>query len=307
MGTTCESDRGRDGPSDAWRASATADQANWSMHVCVERTFARDRFRRMLRATDVIDSRRRGGRPGVDVKLDVQISEAWRQKLDVQISEAWRQRYPGASIGVLAMDGVENPPDHPALAERVEQIEAELRARWSGATRADLLKLPTLDAYRRYYRTFGKTYHVQLQLESVVLKGRQLRADGALVLAMFAAELRNLLLTAGHDLASVEGPLRVGAAEGSERYTGRGGRELSLQPGDMFIADAEGILTSVLYGPDDRTPIRPETRAAVFCVYAPPGIEADMVARHLDDVAGLVRLVAPSATVLQQRVYPARG
>jgi DNA/RNA-binding domain of Phe-tRNA-synthetase-like protein len=225
--------------------------------------------------------------------------------MEVHVSDAWRKAYPGASIGILAMDGVENPPEHPALAEHVSRVEEELRRRWAGATRADLSQLPELEAYRAYYRRFGKTYHVQLQLESVALKGKPLRAGSSLVLAMFAAELQNRLLTAGHDLAKVEGGITVDVAEGGEKYVGIGGRELSLQPGDMYIRDEVGILSSVLYGPDDRAQIAPATRRAIFCVYAPAGIAPEAVATHLTDIASAARLVAPKAAVIHQQVHAA--
>jgi DNA/RNA-binding domain of Phe-tRNA-synthetase-like protein len=225
--------------------------------------------------------------------------------VDVRIADGWRSAYPEASVGVLVLDGVENPPEHAALAERVRQVEADLRDRWAGQTRADLNLGPEFEAYRRYYRRFDKTYHVQLQFESVVLKGRPLRSNGALVLAMFAAELHNRLLAAGHDLAMIEGDLFVDVARGGERYVGIGGREQTMQPGDMYIHDHVGVLSSVLYGPDDRTRITLSTRQAVFCVYAPAGISPEAVERHLAEIASNVRLIAPGATTVQQQVYPA--
>jgi DNA/RNA-binding domain of Phe-tRNA-synthetase-like protein len=225
--------------------------------------------------------------------------------VEIQVAAGWRKAYPGASIGVLVMDGVENPPEHAALAEHVHTVENELRDQWAGATRADLNQLPEFEAYRNYYRRFAKTYHVQLQLESVVLKGKPLRSNGSLVLAMFAAELRNRLLTAGHDLASVVGGISVAVAEGGEQYVGIGGRDLALQPSDMYIHDEVGIISSVLYGPDDRTRITTNTRQAIFCVYTPAGIEPEAVERHLADIAANARLVAPSASVVQQQVCQA--
>jgi hypothetical protein len=123
----------------------------------------------------------------------------------LSVTDGWRDTYPGSSVGILALDGVENPPQHPALTAHAAQVEDELRRRWAGSDRAALNQLPEFEAYRSYYRRFGKTYHVQLQLESVVLKGKPLRANGSLVLAMFAAELQNRLLTAGHDLDAIEG------------------------------------------------------------------------------------------------------
>jgi DNA/RNA-binding domain of Phe-tRNA-synthetase-like protein len=226
--------------------------------------------------------------------------------VDIHIADGWREAYPEASVGILAMDGVQNPPEHPALTEHVQQVEDDLRSRWAGANRADLQQLPEFEAYRGYYRRFDKTYHVQLQFESVVLKGKPLRSNGSLVLAMFAAELRNRLLTAGHDLATIEGGVSIDVARGGEQYLGIGGRDLALQPGDMYIHDEAGIISSVLYGPDNRTRITPNTRQAIFCVYAPGGIPPDAVERHLADIASNVRLVAPQAAVIQQQVYPTR-
>ena len=225
--------------------------------------------------------------------------------MQIQVAAGWTQAYPGASIGVLVMDKVENPAEHAALAEHVHAVERELRAQWAGATRADLNRLSEFEAYRAYYRRFEKTYHVQLQFESVVLKGKPLRSHGALVLAMFAAELGNRLLTAGHDAAAVEGDVLVDVASGGEHYVGIGGRELAMQAGDMYIRDGAGILSSVLYGPDDRTRMTPSTRRAMFCVYAPAGIGSEAVERHLADLARNVRLVAPGASVVHQHVASA--
>jgi DNA/RNA-binding domain of Phe-tRNA-synthetase-like protein len=225
--------------------------------------------------------------------------------VDIQIAHAWRRAYPEASIGILSMDGVENPPEHPVLTEHVRQVEDELRSRMPQATRADLSLLPEFEAYRGYYRRFDKTYHVQLQLESIVLKGKQLRSNESLVAAMFAAEVRNRLLTAGHDLATIEGSLTIDVAKGGEQYVGIGGRDLTLQPGDMYARDQTGIISSVLYGPDDRTRFTPTTRQALFCVYAVPGIPSDAVESHLSDIATNVRLIAPHASVVHQQVYTA--
>ena len=223
--------------------------------------------------------------------------------MDIRIADSWWKAYPEARIGMLAMEGVENPPEHPALTAHVHHVEDELRRQWAGATRADLNQLPEFEAYRRYYRLFDKSYHVQLQFESVVLKGKPLRSHGSLVLAMFAAELRNRLLTAGHDLVVIQGSVSVDVARGGERYVGIGGRDLALQPGDMYIHDEAGIISSVLYGPDDRTRITPNTRQAVFCVYVPAGIRPEAVESHLAVIASNVRLVAPQASVIQQQVY----
>lgn len=215
----------------------------------------------------------------------------------ITASEAWKQRYPGAVVGVLVMRNVCNPPQHAALEERKAALEAELRARFAGQDRAALRALPVLQAYDAYYKQFKKTYHVQLQLESIVFKGRSLPGVAALVEAMFMAELKNMLLTAGHDLDVVREPVTLDVAQGTERYTCLGGQETDLKPGDMVIADAQGVLSSIIYGPDARTPITPETQNVLFTVYGPPGIGVAAMQAHLEDIRDNVRVVAPQAEV----------
>src|SRR3990170_2380325 len=79
---------------------------------------------------------------------------------------------------------------------------------------------------------------------------------------------------------------------GEERYRLLGGRDQVAQAGDMLMADGRGVISSVLYGPDERTRIGPETRRVLFAVYAPPGIAAPAIARHLEELQAAVRLFA---------------
>lgn len=218
------------------------------------------------------------------------------------ITEAWRQAYPNASVGVLAMHHVVNPQTDAELDRRKEALEADLRARYGALDRPALRALPAMQAYANYYRRFDKSYHVQFQIESIAWKGRSIPRVAALVEAMFLAELQNGLLTAGHDLAVVEAPLRIDVAGGTEVYERLGGGEQVLKAGDMYIADARGVLSSILYGPDERTRIRPETGQVLFTVYAPAGIEVPVVRQHLEDIRDYVRTVAPDAEVVTLEV-----
>jgi len=221
------------------------------------------------------------------------------------VSESWKAAYPGAAVGILAMRNVTNPERHAALDQRKEELEYELRSRFSGYDRAALKALPTLQAYEAYYRRFKKTYHVQLQLESIIFKGKPIPRVAALVEAMFMAELRNLLLTAGHDLETLQMPVRIDVSDGTERYIRLNGQEQVLKAGDMMIADAQGVMSSVIYGPDRRTQIRPGTQQVLFTVYAPPGIEEGAVYQHLQDIRANVELIAPNAEVESLEVYGA--
>lgn len=222
-----------------------------------------------------------------------------------EVSEMWKRVYPGAAVGVLAMSGVCNPDHHAGLDRRKGELEDELRARYAGYDRAALKALPVMQAYQSYYKRFKKSYHVQLQLESIVFKGKPIPRVAALVESMFMAELDHLLLTAGHDLELVREPVGVYVADGSERFVRINGQEQQLKAGDMHIADAEGVLSSVIYGPDQRTRIRPETQQVLFTTYAPPGIGGRAVELHLCGIRDYTRLFAPEAKVLSIDVFEA--
>ncbi|MCX7681960.1 MAG: hypothetical protein N2508_08385 [Anaerolineae bacterium] len=223
----------------------------------------------------------------------------------LHVSATWKRVYPGAAVGVLALRNVVNPEHHPALEARKAELEERLRMRYAGQSKADLKALPPIQAYTAYYKRFDKTYHLLLQLESIALKGKPIPRVAALVEAMFMAELDDLLLTAGHDLGLVSLPLRLDVASGSERFVNLAGQEHVLKPGDMFIADGQGILSCIIYGSDRRTMITPATRAALFTTYAPAGIGAEAVREHLQHIWELVALIAPQATLDCLEVYTA--
>ena len=73
----------------------------------------------------------------------------------------------------------------------------------------------------------------------------------------------------------------------------------------MFIRDEEGVLSSIVYGPDWRTRITSQTQSVVFTVYAPAGITAGEVEAHLTDLETTVRLFSPGAAVEIREVLAA--
>ena len=220
-----------------------------------------------------------------------------------EVTSTWKTTCPEALAGLLVMRDVSNPPHHSALESKKAALEEELRARYSGQDRATIASHTVLQAYSEYYRQFKKTYHIQLQLESIVLKGKLIPSVAALVESMFMAEMQDLLLTAGHDLDLLHLPLTLDVATGNERYTLLRGAEQTLKPGDMMISDQTGVISSIIYGPDQRTQITPSTRNVVFTVYAPPGIDEQTVTKHLQHIQENVMIFAPQAQVESLKVY----
>jgi DNA/RNA-binding domain of Phe-tRNA-synthetase-like protein len=208
-------------------------------------------------------------------------------------TDAWRTAFPGAVVGALAMRGVSNPELNPVLEAAKRRLEQQLRA----APVTD--DHPVLRAYVDYYRERGKTYHVKAQRESVANKGKPIPRRAALVEAMFMAELADLVLTAGHDLDTLETPLRADVTADGDRYLLLNGAEAVLERGDMLMADGAGIVSSVLRGPDQRTRITPKTSSVLFAVYAPAGVGEQVVQAHLEHIRGNVQLLAPDAETVE--------
>lgn len=219
------------------------------------------------------------------------------------VSEEWKRAYPAAHVGIIVIGQVENPPSCPALESEKKQLEEDLRVLFG--SRDALKDLEPIKAYQNYYKKFKKTYHVLHQVESIALKGKSVPRVAALVEAMFAAELRNMLLTAGHDLDAVKEPLTLGIARGDEKYTRINGTEQDLKRGDMIISDAGGVISSVIYGPDLRTRINPATTNVMFVVYAVPGVSKQAVEQHLQGIEANVKLVAPNCRTECVRIYAA--
>jgi DNA/RNA-binding domain of Phe-tRNA-synthetase-like protein len=211
----------------------------------------------------------------------------------INVSPNWTSQLPEALVGLLVINNAPNKPDHPALQKAKLELEEELRSRYAGMDRKTLRQEPVLAAYDAFYRQFRKSYHVQLQLESIAFKGKPIFSPSALVTCMFLAELNTGLLTAAHDVAAVEFPLVAEIATGEETYQLLSGAEQGLKEGDMYIKDQCSILSSVIYGPDQRTQITTTTVNAAYTTYGPPGISAALIKEQLEILESYVRLFAP--------------
>ncbi len=225
--------------------------------------------------------------------------------LSISAADEWRMSHPGATIGLLELSGLDNSGSSPQLNARKREIETRLRERYQGFTRQDFLALPVLSAYDRYYTRFNKTYHVQLQLESIVLKGKNLPNGSPAVDANFMAEVETLVLTASHDVAKLRGSILMDVSRAGDHMTQMKGTTKDIRAGDMIMRDAGGICCSIIYGQDDRSPIARETSGVLYVAYAPVGIPAEVVDDQLRRIEENVRLFSPTAKVEQHHLLSA--
>src|ERR1700704_5945941 len=187
--------------------------------------------------------------------------------LAISATDEWRTAHPGATIGLLELWGLESTGSSPRLNERKREIEAGLGARYKDFTRQGFLALPVMADYDRYYRRFNKTYHVQLQLESIVLKGKQLPDVSPAVDANFMAEVETVILTAGNDVEKLRAPILIDTSREGEQMTQMNGTPRAIRSGDMIMRDAGGISCSVIYGQDARSPVSPQTSRVLYVAY----------------------------------------
>src|SRR4030042_534150 len=171
----------------------------------------------------------------------------------------WSAAHPGAVIGLLEISGVKNTLSNPQLNQRKRETEARLRKDCVGFSRQDFLALPVMAAYEEYYKRFNKTYHVQLQVESIILKAKNLPEVSPLVDANFAAEVETFVLTAGHDVARLVEPVRIDVSRPDDEFTPMNGETKLIRAGDMVKSDGRGVCCSILYGQDNHSLITAET------------------------------------------------
>ena len=213
--------------------------------------------------------------------------------MNVELTPAFCTAYPTGVFGALIARSCANRPRASAIGPDERSVEASLRSRFANeAIDGD----PVARAYAAYFRRFGGRYPVAHQAKTI-LAGRPIKSTSALVEVMFTAELESLILTSGHDLHALHGPLAVDVAAPGDAYAKLSGKDQMLRAGDMIVRDAEGIIASVAHGPDERTRLRPDSDAAFFGAWCPVGIAAATVAAHLEKLAVLLRREWPDAVV----------
>ena len=214
-------------------------------------------------------------------------------EFEIILAPSFQERWPEAHIGILIVSGVNQAGDIKTMGIAISKMIETLSNRFP--TRESLKKDTALGAYRKYYKEFKKSYHVRAQVESVLFKGKSIPLINPMVTAMFAAEIKNRLLTASHDLNRIQPPLSISVSSGTDSYISISGKEIIPKSGDMMIRDATAPISTVIYGPDKRTCITQESSAALFTVYAPAGVPQEDIRDHLTDLFDFILLFSPAS------------
>jgi hypothetical protein len=153
-------------------------------------------------------------------------------------------------------------------------------------------------AFDSYFADQGLRSPLSGQIEMVRSKG--LPSGSVLVQALLLSEISTGLLMGAQDASAVKGALVCDRARSGESFRGMR-REVQCRPDEIVLRDDEGIIASLLQGPDHRTRLTPETKDVVFFVFSVPGI----VAADIQEGTEAVRsLLADSCSEIQARVCP---
>ena len=204
--------------------------------------------------------------------------------MKTELSETLKSVYPEIKVAILEVKNVTNKKFDQKLEEKKKELENFIRKHYKDAKNLDVIK-----SYNNFFKKYGKKYPIQFQIESIV-KGKTLPSVSTVVEAMFIAELKNMFLTAGHDLDLIKGSLETKLSDGTESYIKINKSEQKLKAGDIITEDSVGIISSVLYGPDYRTRITMNTKNCMFFSYFPFGEDDENIRMHFNDIIENLRL-----------------
>lgn len=206
----------------------------------------------------------------------------------IEVKPELKTKYLEAIFGSMIVMNVPNCEKNEALEELKRIAEMEIRE-------INVEKDSILQSYKVYFKKWGKTYPVEFQIKTIK-RGGKLPQISVLVDSMFVAELKNRILTSGHDLDAIQGDLIFDVSKGGERYIMLNGKEQELKENDIILKDEEGILASVLYGLARRTSITFDTRNVLYLAWYPYGMDDRLIISHLNDVLSNLRAVFKFAT-----------
>ena len=217
--------------------------------------------------------------------------------MHVNVSESVRELFPLLKVSTIEIRGLENKMVDKNLEDEKRRLEEYIRKNYLYFQDFEVIK-----NYNRFFKKFGKTYPISFQIKSI-LEGKSFPSQYTVVDAMFMAELKNMFLTAGHDLDLIKGDLETYIAKGSEIYVNISGKEIKLKVNDIVTQDKDGIISSVLYGPDQRTMITEKTRNFLFFSYFPYGENNDRIRAHFGDIVEYIKIFDTSFKRSDIKIY----
>lgn len=215
----------------------------------------------------------------------------------IKISQEANVMYPNAIYGIMIVKCKEIKENSKGFSETKKSEIAKLLEYYSDYDRKEMCGREPICHYVKYYKKFNKTYPVLLQFESILLKGKDIPKVGAFIETMFLSEVKNLLLTAGHDLDKIQLPLKINVANGGETFIGISKTNQIMTKNDLYLSDDQNVISSILNGPDYHTRITENTRNVLYFLYGVDGISNEQIKKHFKDLQYYLSIFLPTATI----------
>ena len=217
--------------------------------------------------------------------------------MQINLTNRLKETYPDSIFGSLIIRKVPNRKKHEVLEDQKRFLEKYIREEYGEVDKDDMIHY-----YNTYFKMGKKTYPIEYQINTIK-KGGKFPQVSVLVDSMFIAELKNRILTSGHDLDEIQGDLSFDVSRGGEQYVKLNGQVQKLKKNDVILRDNAGILASILYGPARRTSITSKTKNALYFAWCPLRLDEEHVESHLDTILGNVNSVFKPVTSEIQIVH----
>lgn len=199
--------------------------------------------------------------------------------------------FPGAAIGVVLVEGIDNGLD--ASAQTAILLEQQARETASRLGDADLAIHPDIAPWRAAYATFGvKPNKYRSSIESLLRSARNgnVRSINPLVDLYNIVSLRYVLPCGGEDMAAVQGSIRLTRAQGGEPFVPLGSLdEQPPTPGEVIYRDDAGVICRAWnWREAERTKLTPATTSAFLCLETLPELGYERLRKACDDLGSMI-------------------
>jgi len=206
--------------------------------------------------------------------------------MELIVRENLAEKFPDIKVAFLIVENLNNNAHIDKFESAKREFEDFIRSNYQ-----DYETKSVINSYKQFYKKFGQKYPIQFQIKSL-LEGKKLPGKMAVVEAMYMAEIKNMFLTAGHDYDKLEGNLTTELSVESSVYTRIDSKQQPLKADDIITSDDKDIISSVLYGPDQRTRITLETKNYMFFSYFPYGEDDERIRQHFMDIINYLKIFA---------------
>lgn len=199
----------------------------------------------------------------------------------VRLSEPVRALPWNFSLGIVIVRGINSTALEAALASQTRFFFSQ-----DGTSREPVIRRVQL--FESFFAENGFRCPLGEQFEAMHRKGSI--GGSPLVQALLLSEMTTGLLMGAQDAAAIKQSLLCDIAGENESFRGMRG-DIQCRKREIVLRDAEGIIATLLQGPDHRTRLKKDTKEVAFFVFSVPGIDGQAV----QEAAAVVRAMFQAA------------